>query len=75
MGIGAGGTHREEPLPCPSPTSAVVASSSFSPYDAGGYTEADEDTVENRLKREVCAGDLSLAGAHRWIVNDWRDAP
>jgi hypothetical protein len=44
-------------------------------YEAGGYTASDKDTVENRLKREVCGGDLSLADARWWIVNDWRDAP
>jgi hypothetical protein len=44
-------------------------------YEAGGYTATDKDTVENRLKREVCGGDLSLADARWWIVNDWRDAP
>jgi hypothetical protein len=44
-------------------------------YEAGGYTASDKDTVENRLKREVCAGDLSLSDARWWMVNDWRDAP
>ena len=44
-------------------------------YEAGGYTASDKDTVENRLEREVCADDLTLADACWWIVNDWRDAP
>jgi hypothetical protein len=44
-------------------------------YEVGGYTALDKDTVENRLKREVCAGDMTLSDARWWIVNDWRDAP
>ena len=44
-------------------------------YEAAGYTATDKDAVENRLKREVCADDMTLADARWWIVHDWRDAP
>lgn len=44
-------------------------------YDAGGSTAADKDTVENRLKQEVCAGEITLTTARHAIATDFRTAP
>ena len=41
-------------------------------YDAGGSTAADKDTVENALKRKVCAGTMTLAAARNIMATDWR---
>jgi hypothetical protein len=41
-------------------------------YDAGGATAADKDTVENALKKEVCAGTMTLAAAQKIMATDWR---
>ncbi|MFF4691470.1 hypothetical protein [Streptomyces sp. NPDC001307] len=40
----------------------------------GDGTSADKDTVENKLKRAVCAGDVSLADAQNAIMTDWTTA-
>ena len=42
-------------------------------YDVGGGTASDKDTVENRLKREVCAGTMTLATARGIMSTDWRE--
>ncbi|MCW2503541.1 MAG: hypothetical protein JWO79_1825 [Actinomycetia bacterium] len=36
-----------------------------------GETAGDKDTEENRLKRQVCAGSLTLAEARTQILTDW----
>jgi hypothetical protein len=41
---------------------------------ASGSTAGDKDTVENKLKRLVCAGQVRLVPAQRAIVTDWRTA-
>jgi hypothetical protein len=41
-------------------------------YDAGGSTSADKDTVENALKKKVCAGTMTLATARHIMATDWR---
>lgn len=41
-------------------------------FEAGGNTAADKDTVENALKRKVCAGSMSLATARDIMATDWR---
>jgi len=41
-------------------------------YDAGGGTAGDKDTVENRLKKDVCAGTMTLAAARNIMATDWR---
>lgn len=41
-------------------------------YDAGGATAADKDTVENALKKKVCAGTMTLAAARYIMATDWR---
>ena len=41
-------------------------------YDAGGSTAADKDTVENALKKKVCAGTMTLATARHIMATDWR---
>ncbi|GAB3982956.1 hypothetical protein GCM10029978_088080 [Actinoallomurus acanthiterrae] len=41
-------------------------------YDAGGSTSADKDTVENALKKKVCAGTMTLANARHIMATDWR---
>ena len=43
-------------------------------YDAGGYTSANKDTVENALKKAVCNGKVSLADAQDAIETDWTTA-
>ncbi|WP_225094634.1 hypothetical protein [Streptomyces sp. CoH27] len=43
-------------------------------YDTGGYTASDKDTVENKLKKAVCAGTVSLADAQNAIETDWTTA-
>ncbi|MER6066272.1 hypothetical protein ABT167_34905 [Streptomyces sp. NPDC001792] len=40
----------------------------------GDGTSADKDTVENKLKRAVCARDVSLADAQNAIMTDWTTA-
>ncbi|WP_433452650.1 hypothetical protein ACQPXS_31475 [Streptomyces sp. CA-142005] len=40
----------------------------------GDGTSADKDTVENKLKRAVCAGDIGLADAQNAIMTDWTTA-
>jgi hypothetical protein len=39
-----------------------------------GTTAASKDTVENRLKRDVCAGTVTLSAARRAIAHDWTTA-
>ena len=34
-----------------------------------------KDKVEDRLKREVCANEITLAAAQAAIVRDWKTAP
>ncbi|WP_433184359.1 hypothetical protein [Actinoallomurus sp. CA-150999] len=41
-------------------------------YDAGGSTAGDKDTVENALKKKVCAGSMTLASARHIMATDWR---
>jgi hypothetical protein len=41
-------------------------------FEAGGNTAADKDTVENALKKKVCAGSMSLATARNIMATDWR---
>jgi hypothetical protein len=43
-------------------------------YSVGGGTAAGKDSVENRLKRMVCAGQTTLAAARHAIATDWRTA-
>lgn len=40
----------------------------------GTTTAANKDTVENKLKKAVCAGTVSLADAQDAIVTDWTTA-
>ncbi|MCC5480453.1 hypothetical protein ACFV2N_12290 [Streptomyces sp. NPDC059680] len=40
----------------------------------GTETSANKDTVENKLKRAVCAGDVSLDDAQNAIMTDWTTA-
>jgi hypothetical protein len=40
----------------------------------GTRTAANKDTVENKLKKAVCAGQVSLADAQDAIVTDWTTA-
>ncbi|UXY27383.1 hypothetical protein [Streptomyces sp. HUAS TT20] len=40
----------------------------------GTRTAANKDTVENKLKKAVCAGRVSLADAQDAIVTDWTTA-
>ncbi|MEV7391318.1 MULTISPECIES: hypothetical protein [unclassified Streptomyces] len=40
----------------------------------GTKTAANKDTVENKLKKAVCAGTVSLADAQDAIVTDWTTA-
>ncbi|AKJ10689.1 hypothetical protein ABB07_11890 [Streptomyces incarnatus] len=40
----------------------------------GAETSANKDTVENKLKKAVCAGDVSLADAQNAIMTDWTTA-
>lgn len=42
------------------------------PGDQGSFVK---DKVENRLKREICAGRVTLAAAQQAIRTDWRTAP
>jgi hypothetical protein len=44
-------------------------------YEAGGRTAGDKDTVENALKRSVCAGAMTLATARDIMAADWRRGP
>ncbi|GAA2746491.1 hypothetical protein [Kitasatospora cinereorecta] len=44
-------------------------------YDTGaGVTAYSKDTVENRLKKAVCAGTVPLADAQDAIATDWTTA-
>jgi hypothetical protein len=44
-------------------------------YDTGtGYTSADKDAVENKLKTAVCDGTVQLADAQNAIATDWTTA-
>ncbi|MFI2200397.1 hypothetical protein ACH47Z_06345 [Streptomyces sp. NPDC020192] len=43
-------------------------------YDTGGYTSSDKDTVENKLKKAVCAGTVSLSDAQNAVETDWTTA-
>jgi hypothetical protein len=44
-------------------------------YDTGtGYTSADKDAVENKLKTAVCDGRVQLADAQNAIATDWTTA-
>jgi len=40
----------------------------------GDETSADKDVVENKLKKAVCAGDVSLEDAQNAIITDWTTA-
>ncbi|MQY39519.1 hypothetical protein SRB17_75460 [Streptomyces sp. RB17] len=40
----------------------------------GDETSSDKDTVENKLKKAVCAGDVSLSDAQNAIMTDWTTA-
>jgi hypothetical protein len=40
-------------------------------YVPAGETAGDKDTEENALKRQVCAGSISLAAARAQIIADW----
>jgi hypothetical protein len=41
-------------------------------YEAGGRTAGDKDSVENALRKKVCAGVLTLAAARDIMATDWR---
>jgi hypothetical protein len=41
---------------------------------ASGSTAGDKDTVENKLKKLVCSGQVRLTAAQRAIATDWRTA-
>ncbi len=43
-------------------------------YNAGGGTSSQKDSVENALKRAVCAGTVELAPAQNAIATDWTTA-
>ena len=46
------------------------------PHDVSGDEGSfAKDKVENRLKREICAGSITLAQAQHQIATDWRKAP
>ena len=40
----------------------------------GTKTAANKDTVENKLKKAVCAGTITLAQARTHIIDDWTTA-
>jgi hypothetical protein len=40
----------------------------------GDKTAANKDTVENKLKKAVCAGTVTLTDAQDAIINDWTTA-
>lgn len=40
----------------------------------GDETSSNKDTVENKLKKAVCAGDVSLTDAQNAIMTDWTTA-
>ncbi|QNP74631.1 hypothetical protein IAG44_37725 [Streptomyces roseirectus] len=40
----------------------------------GNQTAGNKDTVENRLKKAVCAGQVSLSDAQNAIITDWTTA-
>ncbi|XES01195.1 hypothetical protein HEP87_62560 [Streptomyces sp. S1D4-11] len=40
----------------------------------GTKTAANKDTVENKLKKAVCAGTVPLSDAQDAIINDWTTA-
>ncbi|GHE11167.1 hypothetical protein [Streptomyces alanosinicus] len=40
----------------------------------GDKTSADKDVVENKLKKAVCGGEVTLAAAQKAIVDDWTTA-
>ena len=42
------------------------------PYGTQPWNAARKDRVENRLHKEVCAGNISLEEARKEIVKDWR---
>lgn len=41
-------------------------------YNAGGATAAGKDRIENALKKNVCAGVMTLAAARTIMATDWR---
>lgn len=41
-------------------------------FETGGSTAADKDTVENALKKKVCADAMTLAAARTIMAIDWR---
>ena len=43
-----------------------------SPFAAQAQTTKDK--VENKLKREICKGAITLAEAQQQIATDWRQA-
>ena len=42
--------------------------------DSSGYTSSAKDSVENKLKRAVCNGTVSLSDAQNAIMTDWTTA-
>lgn len=44
-------------------------------WPQAGKVPNAKDTVENRLKREVCAGKITLKQAQQAEIKDWRKAP
>jgi hypothetical protein len=42
------------------------------PYGTHPWNAAVKDRVENRLRKEVCAGRITLEEARREITTDWR---
>jgi hypothetical protein len=40
-------------------------------YATGGYTATNKDTIENKLKKAVCAGTITLASARSAIAENW----
>ncbi|MCZ0991529.1 hypothetical protein [Streptomyces diastatochromogenes] len=41
---------------------------------SGDGTSSEKDSVENKLKKAVCAGDVSLDDAQNAIITDWTTA-
>ncbi|MCW2917605.1 MAG: hypothetical protein JWN52_5673 [Actinomycetia bacterium] len=40
-------------------------------YATGGYTATNKDTIENKLKKAVCARTITLASARSAIAKNW----
>lgn len=43
-------------------------------YGTSPWNAVKKDTLENRLRRELCAGNITLKEARDMLVNDWREA-